>query len=81
MAAFKRDMESAGDTSNYNLITWRDLHEAWWKYEAAEEVLDPLPLTVSKIAAVGCLLKAAGDRSGFNYVGVAKDWHLREGFS
>ena len=76
---FKKDMKSAGDTSEYNMVTWHELHEAWWAHEGASCIPPILPLTTEKIWAVGSLLKAADYRSGSNYIDAAKDRHLMAG--
>ena len=72
------DWASAGDTSNYNLITWVELSAAYatgkgWTYES-------FPLTPAKIHGVGTLLKAGGYRSTKNYLHVAKVAHIDAGF-
>ena len=72
-------MKWAGDASEYNLITWTELHFAWWRHIPDGEQILPFPLTPDKVAAVGCLLKAAGYRSGYNYIAAAKDEHLQQG--
>ena len=40
---FTRDMKSAGDTSQYNMTTWIDLH-AWWSHDGSGIVPPVLPL-------------------------------------
>ena len=72
------DWASAGDTSNYNLITWVELSAAYatgkgWTYES-------VPLTPAKIHGVGTLLKAGGDRSTKNYLHVANVANIDAGF-
>ena len=79
MSAYLKDVKSAGDTSEYNLITWIELHFAWWRHIPDGEQVLPFPLTPDKVAAVGCLLKAAGYRCGYNYIAAAKDEHLQQG--
>ena len=79
MASYLKDVKSAGDTSEYNLLTWTELHHAWWKHIPNGDHVPPFPLTPDKVSAVGCLLKAAGYRSGYNYIGAAKDEHLQQG--
>ena len=76
MTSYLKDVKSAGDTSEYNLITWTELHFAWWKHVPDGDQVLPFPLTPDKVSAVGCLLKAAGYRSGYNYIAAAKDEHL-----
>ena len=59
---YMKDWSSAGDTSNYYLITWLELHAAvgiakgYGTWEA-------FPLTSERIHGVGTLLKAGGYRS------------------
>ena len=79
MHMFLRDIRSAGDTSSYNLVTWTQLHEAWWSHQGAP--CDVWPLTAAKIFAVGALLKSASYRSGYNYLNAAKDEHIMLGYS
>ena len=57
-------------------MTWEDLHHAWWNHLPSGHDVAAFPLTASKIAGVGCLLKAGGYRSGHNYISAAKDRHL-----
>ena len=80
MAAYEKDMKSAGDTSHFNVVTWEDLHRAWWATLPGGSQVAVLPLTPAKIAAVGCLLKSAGYRSAHNYIAAAKDRHLADGY-
>ena len=81
MKNFQADKRAKNDTSKFNLSTWAELHAAWWIHQFGHHGIPAvLPLTPSKIDAVGCLLKASGYRSGYNYIAAAKDAHLAEGF-
>ena len=75
---YERDARSAGDTSGYNLVTWTDLHEAWWEHSGRS--VPVWPLTPEKFTGVGSLLKAGGYRSGYNYSSAAKDEHIARGY-
>ena len=62
MLAYEKDTKSSGDTSHFNVVTWEDLHHAWWNHLPSGHEVAAFPLTASKIAGVGCLLKAGGYR-------------------
>mgnify|MGYP006999513922 FL=1 len=75
---YERDARSAGDTSGYNLVTWSDLHDAWWRHSGRS--VPVWPLTPEKFAGVGSLLKAGGYCSEYNYSSAAKDEHIAQGY-
>ena len=75
---YEKDARSAGDTSAYNLVTWSDLHDAWWRRSGRP--VPVWPLTPEKFTGVGSLLKAGGYRSGYNYSSAAKDEHIAQGY-
>ena len=55
--------------------TWRTLHDAWFKGEVPE-----LPLTVTKLRALGASFKRGGYRSISNSLAVMKDEHIALGY-
>ena len=64
VAHYKREIKSAGDTSDDNARTWSDFHQAtcWTRFCLVEPV-PMLPLTPLKIMVVGSVFKGSGYRS------------------
>ena len=75
LEAYRRDIRSANDTSDFYVVTWRALHDAWWA-PLGSPIPDVFPLTTAKIEKVGALLKAGRYRSAGNYMSSAKGHHL-----
>ena len=68
---YRKDKRSAGDTSDFNLKTWIEYHDGWYRSEVG--VVPPaFPLTAAHIEAVGSVLKGADYRSSYNYLNAAK---------
>ena len=58
MAAYERDWRSAGDTSDFNMKTWADLHgEVNWNKFGLPLDLPMMPLTPLKIGVIGSAMK------------------------
>ena len=55
--AYRRDWVSAGDTSNFNVVTWIELHVAYGENKGLPD-WPAFPLTPSNVHGVGALLKA-----------------------
>lgn len=76
--AYRRDWVSAGDTSNFNVVTWIELHVAYGETKGFPD-WPVFPLTPSKVHGVGALLKAGGYRSTKNYLHAIKVMHVDQG--
>ena len=61
------------------MMTWHELHDAWWAHEGVSCIPPAFPLPTQNIWAVDILPKAADYRSGSNYIDAAKDRHLMAG--
>ena len=64
VATYRKEMRSAGDTSDDNVRTWRDFHLAvsWPRYGMPEDT-PMIPLTPTKIMVIGAIFKRSGYRS------------------
>ena len=82
LADYEKDWRSAGDTSDFNIKTWVDVHnEVDWRKFGLPADLKPTPLTPLKIAVVGSAMKGGGYRSCKNYMDAIKRTHTDEGFA
>ena len=77
---YRRDVKSAGDTSHYNVATWRDFHdEVNWSRFGLPRDEPPVPLTPLKLEVIGAVFKRSGYRSCKNYVDAMKAEHILAG--
>ena len=81
MLALQKDMnaQSAVASRESLLKTWLQFHQTWCGQGRGFTDVDPFPLTVLKIYAVGSLLKAGGYRSPANYMSRAEEEHVVRG--
>ena len=80
MADYEKDWRSAGDTSDFNVKTWRGVHgEVNWTKFGLDLDLPVTPLTPLKITVVGSAMKGGGYRSCKNYLDAIKRVHVDEG--
>ena len=64
ISTFESEIRSSGDTSEYNVKTWLDIHEAVnWRCLSMYVDTAPLPRTPRIITVVGAVMKAVGYRS------------------
>ena len=77
IAKYYSDVKWSGDTTHFNIRTWREYHEAVdWGRLGERPGCEVLPLTPLKIATVGATLKEAGYRSTPNYMTAIKQEHV-----
>ena len=77
---FEKEVKSSGDTSEFNVRTWLDIHEAaHWRCLGMPQSIDALPLTPRIITVIGAVMKAAGYRSAKNYMTAIKKLHISRG--
>ena len=70
---YRRGVKSAGDTSHYDISTWRDFHaEVNWSRFGLPCDEPPVPLTPLKLEAIGAVFKRSGYRSCKNYIDAMK---------
>ena len=80
IAVYEKEIRSSGDTSEFNVKTWFDIHEAVnWKGIGMDFELPALPLTPRIITVIGAVMKAAGYRSTKNYMSAVKAVHIQRG--
>ena len=78
--SYKRDWVSAGDTGEYNLRTWEEMHAHYFKAKASHpDDLNTYPQTPVKFHGVGALMSVSGYRSAKNYISLAKKRHIELG--
>ena len=77
LANCKSDKVAASASGNACswFATWTEFHKNWFG-----QLSDPIPLTCHSIAGVAAQFKAGRYRSFPNYLNVAKQRHIKEGF-
>ena len=80
--SFRRKVRSSGDTSDGNVKTWVEFHNAvcWTRYG----LVDPcpsLPLMPVKLTVIGSIFKIGGSRSANQYLSAIKKKHIEAGFA
>ena len=64
---YMNETRSSGDTSHFNMKTWKEFHEAW--FDGVRRPPQPIiPLTPLRIHVVGTMMKEGGYRSSKNYM-------------
>ena len=74
---YKKEIRSIGDTSDDNVRTWSDFHNAiCWPRYGLPDPCPMLPLTPVKVMIIGSVFKASGYRSTKNYMSAVKRQHI-----